>query len=144
MIKIFINMLTIFRILIGPIIFLLLISSDKYLYLVIFFFLAGLTDYFDGYLARKYEATSDIGEILDPVADKILITFALIGLSISLKSFFIGFFGAMIISREIWVATLRDYNSRNHNTIATKYFLSEAQNYLSTYHHHYLFCWPIF
>lgn len=113
-------MLTIFRILIGPIIFLLLISANKYLYVVILFFLAGLTDYFDGYLARKYRATSDIGEILDPVADKILIIFALIGLSICLNSFFIGFFGSMIISREIWVAALRDYNSRNNNTIATK------------------------
>ncbi len=120
MIKIFINILTLFRILIGPIIFLLLVSSDKYLLVLILFFLAGITDYFDGYLARKYEATSDIGEILDPVADKILIIFALIGLSITFKSFFIGFFGSMIIAREIWVAALRDYNSRNHNTIATK------------------------
>jgi len=120
MITIFINLLTLFRILIGPVIFLLLMSSDKYLYVVILFFLAGLTDYFDGFLARKYEATSDIGEILDPVADKILITFVIIGLSVSLKSFFIGFFGSMIIAREIWVAALRDYNSRTNNTIATK------------------------
>ena len=56
---------------------------------LLLFFLAGLTDYFDGYLARKYNAESQLGEILDPIADKILIVFILIGLSVDLDSFVI-------------------------------------------------------
>jgi phosphatidylglycerophosphate synthase len=57
-----------------------LISPDGYLLALILFFLAGITDYFDGYLARKYNAVSQLGEILDPIADKILILFVLFGL----------------------------------------------------------------
>ena len=81
----FINFITITRILLAPIIFIFLIFGN-YLVCIILFFLAGLTDYFDGYLARKYNAESQIGEILDPIADKILIVFLLIGLCILLKS----------------------------------------------------------
>jgi len=46
--------------------------------LALLFFLAGITDYFDGYLARKYNAVSQLGEILDPIADKILNSFCFI------------------------------------------------------------------
>ena len=81
----FINFITIARILLAPIILLFLIFGN-YLACIILFFLAGLTDYFDGYLARKYNAESQLGELLDPVADKIIIVFALIGLSVILKS----------------------------------------------------------
>tara|TARA_A100001015_G_scaffold297546_1_gene379194 strand:+ start:4422 stop:4967 length:546 start_codon:yes stop_codon:yes gene_type:complete len=115
-----INLLTISRIFIGIIIFALLMLSNYYVLAFILFFIAGLTDYFDGFLARKYDASSQIGEILDPIADKILITFLLFGLSINLSSFLIGFSGALIITREIWISALRDYNSRNNNTNATK------------------------
>ena len=62
----------------------------------------------DGYLARKYDAVSKLGEILDPIADKILILFVLFGLAINLSSYLIGFIGAIIITREIWVGALRD------------------------------------
>ena len=95
-------------------------SPDGYLLALILFFLAGITDYFDGYLARKYNGVSQLGEILDPIADKILILFTLFGLSINLSSYLIGFIGALIITREIWVGALRDLNARNNNTNATK------------------------
>ena len=42
------------------------------------------------------------------------------GLSLNLSSYLIGFAGALIISREIWVSALRDFNSRNNNIKATK------------------------
>ena len=116
----FINILTVSRILIAAIIFLLLISPEKYLFALILFFLAGITDYFDGYLARKYNAVSEIGEILDPIADKILILFILFGLAINLSSYLIGFIGALIITREIWVGALRDLNARSGKSDATK------------------------
>ena len=115
----FINFITIARILLAPIIFLFLIFGN-YLVCIILFFLAGLTDYFDGYLARKYNAESQIGEILDPIADKILIVFLLIGLSVELDSFLMAFLSSIIISREIWIAALRDYSSKKNISDRTK------------------------
>jgi len=115
-----INILTLSRILLAAIIFVLLISPDGYLLALVLFFIAGVTDYFDGYLARKYNAVSQLGEILDPIADKILILFVLFGLAINLSSYLIGFIGAVIITREIWVGALRDLNARNGKSGATK------------------------
>ena len=120
MITSLINILTFTRIFIAIFIFGLLAIKDYYFFVLILFFIAGLSDYFDGFLARKYNATSQIGEILDPLADKILIIFLFFGLSLNLSSYLIGFAGALIISREIWVSALRDFNSRNNNIKATK------------------------
>ena len=117
---IFINILTVSRIFLAALIFILLMSPDGYLIALALFFLAGITDYFDGYFARKYNATSQLGEILDPIADKILILFVLFGLAISLSSFLIGFIGATIITREIWVGALRDFNARNGKSNLTR------------------------
>ena len=116
----FINILTLSRIFLAAIIFLLLMSPDRYLLALVLFFFAGVTDYFDGYLARKYNAVSQLGEILDPIADKILILFVLFGLAINLSSYLIGFTGAIIITREIWVGALRDLNARNGKSDVTK------------------------
>ena len=115
-----INILTLTRIFLAAIIFVLLISPEGYLMALVLFFIAGVTDYFDGYLARKYNAVSTLGEILDPIADKILILFVLFGLAINLSSYLIGFLGALIITREIWVGALRDLNARSGNSDVTK------------------------
>ena len=117
---IFINMLTISRIFLAVIIFLLLTRPEGYILAFILFFIAGVTDYLDGYLARKYNSTSQIGEILDPIADKILIVFVLFGLSVNLSSYYIAFTAAIIITREIWVGALRDFNARQSKSEATK------------------------
>jgi CDP-diacylglycerol--glycerol-3-phosphate 3-phosphatidyltransferase len=116
----FINLLTFSRIILAAVIFILLMSPDGYFLALILFFIAGITDYFDGYLARKYNATSQMGEILDPIADKILIVFVFFGLAVNLSSYLIGFFAALIITREIWVGALRDLNARNNKSDATK------------------------
>ena len=115
----FINFITIARILLAPIILFFLVFGN-YFVCIILFFLAGLTDYFDGYLARKYNAESQIGEILDPIADKILIVFLLIGLSVQLDSFLMAFLSSLIIAREIGIAALRDYSSRKNISDRTK------------------------
>ena len=118
--SIFINLLTLSRILLALIIFILLMSPDKYLLALILFFVAGVTDYFDGYLARKHNKISELGEILDPISDKVLILFVLFGLAVNLSSYLIAFIGAIIITREIWVGALRDLNARNKKSYATK------------------------
>lgn len=115
-----INLLTVSRIFSALLIFLLLTFESNYLAALVLFIFAGLTDYLDGYLARKYNAVSELGEILDPIADKILIVFIFIGLSVTFKSYLVGFLASMIISREIFVSALRDYNSRKNNSDATK------------------------
>ncbi len=129
-----INILTFSRIIFALIIFLFLMF-DKFLFLAfIFFVLGGLSDYFDGYLARKHNATSQLGEILDPIADKIFIIFLFFGVSLNLSSFLLGFAGAIIISREIWVSALRDYNSRNNNTNATKVtFIAKIKTFVQMF-----------
>ena len=120
MIVTLINILTLSRIFAALAIYILLMIQDYYLLSFILFLISGLTDYLDGYFARSYNATSQLGEILDPIADKILIIFLLFGLALNLSSYLIGFAGALIISREIWVSALRDLNARNNNVSATK------------------------
>ncbi len=123
----FINFITIARVFLAPIILVFLIFGN-YLVCVLLFFLAGLTDYFDGYLARKYNAVSELGEILDPIADKVLVVFILIGLSVELDSQLMALLSSLIIAREIGVAALRDYSARNNLSERTKVtFLAKAK-----------------
>ena len=120
MISNILNLITLSRILCAIAIYLFLFLDANYLAALVIFFIASLSDFFDGYIARKTNSESVLGEILDPIADKLLIVFVLIGLSVNLNSFLIGFISAVIISREIWVAALRDINSRNNQSEKTK------------------------
>ncbi len=114
------NAITLSRILCAILIYLILYLENNYSIALFLFFIASFSDFLDGYLARKTNSVSVLGEILDPIADKLLIVFVLIGLSINLDSFLIGFISAVIISREIWVAALRDINSRNNQSDKTR------------------------
>jgi len=67
------NVLTVIRIFLTPICVYFLISQYNPLYAFIFFSIASITDAFDGYYARKYNATSRLGAFLDPLADKIMV-----------------------------------------------------------------------
>ena len=115
----FIQVLTYFRIIAGPIIFFLIVGFQSYGTALCILLLASASDYWDGYLARKYSLTSVLGAVLDPIADKILITFVLIALVLALESMFIAFLGSIILAREFWVGALRDFNARNGNESAT-------------------------
>jgi len=118
--SLFINLITVSRIVFGAVIFVLLTRTEMYWYAFILFFIASITDYFDGYLARKYNLVSQLGEILDPIADKILIVFLLFAITVNLTSYYIGFLSAIIITREVWVGALRDFNARQQNSNATR------------------------
>lgn len=114
------NVITLSRILCAIFIYLFLYLESQYLIALFLFGIASFSDFLDGYIARKTNSESVLGEILDPIADKLLIVFVLIGLSINLDSFLIGFISAVIISREIWVAALRDINARNNQSDKTQ------------------------
>ena len=116
----FIQFLTYFRILIAPIIFILITLFDFYGWALLLFFIASISDYWDGFLARKYKLESMLGAVLDPIADKILVTFIILALSIELSSVFIGLVGGIMLAREFWVGALRDLNARQNNSDATK------------------------
>ena len=114
------NAITLSRILCAILIYFFLFLESQYLLALLLFGFASFSDFLDGYVARKTNNESVLGEILDPIADKLLIVFVLIGLSVNLDSFLIGFISAVIISREIWVAALRDINARNNQSDKTK------------------------
>ena len=118
--KFFINFLTFFRLFSGPIILAMLLLSFHPAIAFILFVMASLSDYFDGYLARKHSLESTLGEVLDPIADKILTLFLIITLILYFKSMYIAMVGAVILSREFWVSALRDLNARNNYSDATK------------------------
>jgi len=115
----FIQCLTYFRIIAGPIIFILILALQFYGMALIILLLASATDYFDGFLARKYSLTSTLGAVLDPIADKILITFTLIAIAVVLDNSYFAFIASVILAREFWVSALRDLNARNGDQEAT-------------------------
>jgi len=117
--RILIQSLTIFRMVAGPLIFICMIFYSLFEFAAIIFLLASVSDYLDGYFARKYHLESKLGAILDPIADKILLTFMFFSLTLSLESIFIGFAGSLILAREFWVGALREINASNHNIHAT-------------------------
>lgn len=116
----FIQFLTYFRIFIAPFIFILITLFDAYEWALILFLLASISDYWDGFLARKYNLESMIGEVIDPIADKILAMFLILALCIELSSVYIGIAGGMMLAREFWVAALRDLNARRGASDSTK------------------------
>ena len=72
--------------------------------------LMGLTDYFDGYLARAWQQTSTIGRMLDPIADKLLVAAALLVLAADGTIAGWSIWAAIVIlCREILVSGLREY-----------------------------------
>ncbi|MDR1310903.1 MAG: CDP-diacylglycerol--glycerol-3-phosphate 3-phosphatidyltransferase [Burkholderiaceae bacterium] len=72
-----------------------------------FFVVAAITDWFDGYLARRWKQTSAFGAFLDPVADKLMVAGALVVL-IQLDRIY-AVLGFVIIGREIAISALREW-----------------------------------
>ena len=71
----------------------------------ILFLLASITDFLDGYLARKHNQVTDLGKMLDAIADKVLVNSALIILAV--KGFVPGFVPVVIIFRDTVVDALK-------------------------------------
>ena len=106
------NILTLARLIGSPVVLPLLlvlflpfnIPWINYL-LGIIFLCFGLTDFFDGYFARRFDQVSVLGAMLDPIADKFLFYSSLIGLLAAQKIFF--YWVILLIGREFFVMGLR-------------------------------------
>ena len=68
-----------------------------------------MTDWFDGYLARKLKQTSPFGAFLDPVADKLIVAVALILLVQTNPTFWFVIPAAVVVGREIAISALREW-----------------------------------
>jgi len=110
------NLLAFIRLLLAPIMFFLLVNRDSSLlegihytwldYMAAFIFvIASVTDFFDGYIARGFNQITTLGQILDPLADKMLTLAGFLGLMmLDRASAWIIF---LIISRELFITGLR-------------------------------------
>ena len=107
------NFLSLLRImLVFPIIYLL--QVEWYVSAASLFFVSSLTDYFDGYLARKYAIESELGAFLDLIADKILVIAILVWLVFMFANQALTIISILIILREIIITSFRYYLVSNN------------------------------
>ncbi len=116
------NIITAARFLLSIVIFILLPLQQYTLSLILFIIAAG-TDWVDGYLARKYDQVTQLGRILDPFCDKIIIcgTFTLLAVEMARlqasgkfipdDAFYViqGWMAVVVVGREILVTALRGF-----------------------------------
>ena len=75
----------------------------------VIFTIAGLTDWLDGYLARRLNLMSKFGAFLDPVADKLMVSLTLVIILQADPQWFIALIAAIIIGREFTISALREW-----------------------------------
>lgn len=121
------TILTLIRLILSPLILpLLLVHFLPYNSLIVNIFMAlvfvgfSLTDFFDGYLARKNGQETALGTILDPIADKFLFYSTLIALLVAHKIFF--FWVVILIGREFFMMGLRQVALEHHFSVPVSSF----------------------
>ncbi len=110
------NQITILRIFLIPVmvlVFFLNQENPRY-YLTSIFFIAAITDYLDGYLARKMKQVSKLGKFLDPVADKLLVISSLLLLLVDNNNVIIFIPICIIVLREVLISALREWVAREN------------------------------
>ena len=112
------NTLTLFRIISVPIIVILLMMPNRLTAFIagLIFSAAAITDYFDGYLARRYGLVSNLGKVMDPVADKLLVSCSLIMLTA--LGWMPAWIACIIIGRELAVTGLRNIIAQNKQDVS--------------------------
>jgi len=105
------NILTLGRLALIPVIVAVYYLPFKYNHLVsaLIFSIASLTDWLDGYLARRLNQSTPFGAFLDPVADKVIVAVALTMLVEAHYSLILTAPAMVIISREIVISALREW-----------------------------------
>ncbi len=105
------NWLTLFRIVLIPVLMLVFYLPFSWSYFVAagIFTIASVTDWLDGYLARRLGQTSAFGAFLDPVADKLMVGVALVLLVEQNSTLWFTIPAVVIIGREIVISALREW-----------------------------------
>ncbi len=106
--KFFVNFLSAFRIfasfaIIGT------LMSGMYMTTLILFLIAALTDFFDGYLARKYDVCTKLGGVMDHIGDKLLVVNTFVLLCIMMPVWFTVIPIIIMIARELYISGLREF-----------------------------------
>ena len=105
------NTLTLVRLVLIPVFVIVFYLPFKSSHIItaLIFALAALTDWLDGYLARRLGQTSGLGAFLDPVADKLMVAIVLVFLLQQNPTVWLALPSAVIIGREIAVSALREW-----------------------------------
>jgi CDP-diacylglycerol--glycerol-3-phosphate 3-phosphatidyltransferase len=105
------NMLTFFRLLLLPLmlLFFYLDFANHYLYCALLFIVIAITDFLDGYLARKLNQQTKFGAFIDPVADKIVVGMSYILIGQLYQNVWVTLAVIVIIGREITISALREW-----------------------------------
>lgn len=109
------NLLTVSRLLLSPIV-VLLVWQEQNIWAGILFLVCCITDWLDGYLARKWDAHSDFGKTFDPVADKVLIIGTLFFLLWTSKVLI--WLGILHILRDVSMDIIRIFMYKHRKIIA--------------------------
>ncbi len=100
------NALTTGRLLLGPVVLAMILTGRVRAAFVIFV-VAMITDMWDGYLARRSDQVTRVGELLDPLADKVLVTLALLGVLLTGGDLVPLWMFAVVVAREILILGCR-------------------------------------
>jgi CDP-diacylglycerol--glycerol-3-phosphate 3-phosphatidyltransferase len=105
------NILTLFRIAAIPVVVICFYSQlpNARPIAAVIFGIAAITDFIDGWVARRYGQTSRFGEFLDPVADKLMVSIVLVMLVQAEARWFEDVIAMIIIGREITISALREW-----------------------------------
>jgi len=115
------NAFTLYRVIAVPILVIVMLWDTKLIsfFASLIFLIACITDYLDGFLARKMGLVSNFGKIMDPLADKILVGSAFIMLVA--KAWVPGWVVCIIIGRELAVTGLRNVMTENNMDVGASY-----------------------
>lgn len=116
------NQLSLLRIFLTPVFVLLLFLDTKGYHVAAFlvFALASITDWYDGYIARKTGEITIDGQFLDPLADKILVSSGLV--SFSVYGYIPAWVVLVIVVRDLLMTAMRSYAIYHGNAIKTNFF----------------------
>ncbi len=127
------NMLTLFRIALIPVFVLVFVLPFHWSYLAsaVIFVLASVTDWLDGYLARRLDQSTSFGAFLDPVADKLMVVIALVLLVTQQNSVWFTVPALVVVGREILVSALREWMAEigKRTSVAVSY-LGKVKTFL--------------
>lgn len=124
------NIITMLRVILIPVFVVVYYVDWKWAHQLaaFIFWLAAITDWFDGYLARKLQQSTAFGAFLDPVADKLIVAAALLMITDTYNTPWITIPAILLMSREIYVSALREWMGKQGKSDSVKVsFMGKAK-----------------